>query len=99
MIFTLLSDNPANVKDELLVKKIIKLNNIVIFEMEQNLYDHAQRPICLPEFLEFGDDLKSFRFSWLFYRTSYQGKETYDLIATVAKVLDPLTDTRCTDVK
>ena len=49
--------------------------------------------------MEFGDDLKSFRFSWLFYRTSYQGKETYDLIATVAKVLDPLTDTRCTDVK
>ena len=46
---TLLSDNPANVKDELLVKKIIKLNNIVIFEMEQNLYDHPQKPICLPE--------------------------------------------------
>ena len=50
-ILTLLSDNPANVKDELLVKKIIKLNNIVIFEMEQNLYDHAQKPICLPEFV------------------------------------------------
>ena len=50
-IFTLLSDNPANVKDELLIKKIIKLNNIVIFEMEQNLYDHAQKPICLPEFV------------------------------------------------
>ena len=48
---TLLSDNPANVKDELLVKKIIKLNTIVIFEMEQNLYDHAQKPICLPEFV------------------------------------------------
>ena len=48
---TLLSDNPANVKDELLIKKIIKLNNIVIFEMEQNLYDHAQKPICLPEFV------------------------------------------------
>ena len=47
--------------------------------------------------MEFGDDIKSFRFSWLFYRTSYQGKETYDLIATVAKVLDPLTDTRCAD--
>ena len=48
---TLLSDNPANVKDELLVKKRINLNSLVIFEMEQNLYDHAQKPICLPEFV------------------------------------------------
>ena len=39
--------------------------------------------------MEFGDDIKSFRFSWLFYRTSYQGKQSYDIIATVAKVLDP----------
>ena len=49
--------------------------------------------------MEFGDDIKSFRFSWLFYRTSYQGKKTYDIIATVAKVLDPLTDLRCVDAK
>ena len=49
--------------------------------------------------MEFGDDIKSFRFSWLFYRTSYQGKQSYDIIATVAKVLDPSKDMRCVDAK
>ena len=39
-----------NVEDEILVEKRINLrNNFVIFEMQQNLYGHAQKPICLSE--------------------------------------------------
>ena len=40
-----------NVEDEILVEKRIKLNNFVIFEMRENLYNHAQKPICRPNFV------------------------------------------------
>ena len=49
--------------------------------------------------MEFSDDIKSFRFSWFFYRTSYEGNQTYEIIATIAQVLDHSTDIRCVDSK
>ena len=39
------------------------------------------------------------RFAWPFYRTSYNGNSTYDIISTVAKILDPKLDPRCADSK
>ena len=41
-----------NVEDEILVKNQTEFSNYyVIFEMQQNLFDHAQKPICLSDYV------------------------------------------------